>query len=75
MKWFIDILTDDDGDFDFVSILAILAFVSFQALTIYSVVWDGKELDGVAYGAAVGSLIATAGAAYKLKRNEKANTQ
>ena len=67
MKFINDILTDEEGDWDIVSVLAAVATTVFIGLTIYTVVWKDKDIDGVGYGAAVASLLGTLGGAYYLK--------
>ncbi len=75
MKFLNDIFTDDDNDFDIVSVLAAISCAVFIGLTVYTVIWKDAPLDGVDYGIAVGSLIGTLGGAYRLKRNDKAKVE
>ena len=66
-----DIFTDNSGDYDIVSITAMMSFIVFFALSVYSVVWKGNPFDYVNYGLAVTGLIGALGGAYHLKANKE----
>ena len=78
MKWLKDILTDNSGDYDVVSMMSVAAFIVFFALELYQVMYLKQPFDMVNYGIAVAGLLAATGGAYHVKANKepgKANTQ
>lgn len=71
MKFFRDILTDNSGDFDIVSIMAVLSFFVFLGLAIYSVAWKGSVFDMQSFGIAIAAMVSTLGGAYHWKCNKE----
>ncbi len=64
MKWFKDVLTDNDGDWDIVSLLAAVAVVIALGLTVYEVVEKDRQFDIKDFGIGTGALIGSLGLAY-----------
>jgi hypothetical protein len=69
MKALKDILTDNDGDFDIVSLMGVLAFMVFFTLEVFVVLWLHKDFAMQDFGIAVAAMLAALGAAYHFKAN------
>lgn len=75
MKFFRDIFTDDDGNFDIVIAMATLAMVTYIALSCFNVFWLKKDILYTDWAAGAGAMIVSLGGAYKLKRKPRENEQ
>lgn len=67
------IITEDKADetLEPLRIAFLIAFAVSQALTVYTVVWQGNAFDIQAYGIGIGSLLATTGAALWASSHQK----
>lgn len=66
MKWFKDITTDNQNDFDLVSICGVIAFAGLMFFTAYTVYKTGN-FDPITYSTGAGALLLGIGGGYRVK--------
>lgn len=74
-KFIKDIVTTTDGSsYDITHFLGILAFVTYLAMAIYTVVIQGHALDYVSFGTGLGAVVTSIGAALRLNPENNKNS-
>lgn len=67
---FSDIITDNEGDLDIISIIALVTCIVACSLTIYIVIVQGKDFNIQDFGIAIAAIIGSAGGGYYAKSNQ-----
>jgi len=68
-SFFKDLFTDNEGQFDIVSVMGVISMLTFLGLSVYNVIYKDVQFDYVNFGIGASSLLAALGTAYHFKSN------